>query len=128
MTTARQAAAQRDMALIVAAVAGAPGAQHRGAEFWVTVARNVCARHGCRTLGDSKDQPPDPVTHAPPLTVIDAQRLSLLAEGLTLQEVADRTCYGHDAIKSAFKRTYRALGARNAAHAVALALRAGLID
>ena len=44
--------AAADMAAVVTAIAGAPGVEHRGVEFWVAVARNVCARHGVASLAE----------------------------------------------------------------------------
>lgn len=48
--THAQLRATEEMALIVEDIAGAPGDEHRGVEFWVAVARKICKKHGCRSL------------------------------------------------------------------------------
>lgn len=60
-------------------------------------------------------------------TTRDLQVLALTATGLSRQQIG-RQLYITDAtVKTHLAHTYTALGARNAPHAVALALTAGLI-
>lgn len=53
--------------------------------------------------------------------------LELLSRGLTPEMVADATGWSPDAIDQQIRLARTALGAKNAAHAVAQALRRGLI-
>ena len=126
--TARQVAAQRDMALVAELLRGAPGEAHRGVEFWTIVARNVCARHGVRTLlnRSRSDLPPTPED---PLDITPQQRriLALLAEGATRDDIAAKLFLSERTVKKHLYMVNRRIGARNVVHAVALAIRAGLI-
>ncbi len=57
-----------------------------------------------------------------------AEILNLIAPGWTNQQIADRYSVNIETIKTTIKLIYRALGARNRAHAVAIAHRQGIID
>ena len=61
------------------------------------------------------------------LTEHQATILHLTAQGLTAAQIARRIGRHHDTVRSHLANAYAALGANNAAHAVALALGAGLI-
>lgn len=54
--------------------------------------------------------------------------LNLLAEGLSTAEIADRYGVSPHTMKSTLTRIYRKIGAKERAHAVLLACRAGLIQ
>lgn len=53
--------------------------------------------------------------------------LALLAEGYGNKEIAQRLQVGPETVKTHLRNVLVALNARNRAHAVAIALRAGLI-
>lgn len=57
----------------------------------------------------------------------DIELLELLAQGLTIDEIAQVRGVGAGAIEARLQATYEVLGARNDAHAVAMAVRAGWI-
>ncbi len=57
-----------------------------------------------------------------------AEILNLIAHGWTNQQIADRYSVNIETIKTTIKLIYRALGARNRAHAVAIAHQQGIID
>jgi DNA-binding CsgD family transcriptional regulator len=69
--------------------------------------------------------PDDPRRRA--LTPREVQVLSLVAAGRSLDEIAQRLGMAPDTVASHMSRIYRALGARNAAHAVALAHGCGVM-
>lgn len=50
LPTTQQASAEQELALIIDDIAGTPGAEHRGVEFWVAVAQKLCKKHGCKNL------------------------------------------------------------------------------
>lgn len=54
--------------------------------------------------------------------------LELMAEGLTDAEIADEMHYALGTLKPYVKELYVELGARSRAHAVAIALREGMIQ
>lgn len=62
-----------------------------------------------------------------PLTVRELEVLTLAADGLLLEEVGAKLFISLDTVKTHLIRLRRKLGARNCTHAVALALKAGLI-
>jgi DNA-binding CsgD family transcriptional regulator len=58
----------------------------------------------------------------------ETQILELLAEGLTYQEIATRIGISHETVKRTNRGMRERLGARNAAHAVAIGFRIGLLE
>ncbi len=62
------------------------------------------------------------------LTERRTQILELIARGWTNQQIAERHHVSVDTIKTTIKLIFKALGARNRAHAVAIAHRQGIID
>ncbi len=74
----------------------------------------------------------DPVAGAallaePGLTTREREVLRLLADGLTREEIAERLGIGEGTVRAHLVKANRRLGARNRTHAVAVALRKGLI-
>ena len=70
-------------------------------------------------------------TRAPltgPLSPREREVLSLVATGLDLQQVADELTISIATVRTHVGNAHRKLGARNRPHAVALAMRLGLID
>ena len=66
-------------------------------------------------------------TAAPQLTPDDVRLLQLVADGLTAREIARKVgCTAH-AVADRTSRLYTRMGVRNAPHAVAVAIRAGLL-
>jgi DNA-binding CsgD family transcriptional regulator len=61
------------------------------------------------------------------LTVAEFAVLRLIAEGMTIQEVADARTASIKTVKAQLEAIYGKLGARNRAHAVAIAIRGGFI-
>ena len=61
------------------------------------------------------------------LTPRQIEALQLVADGRKAKQIADAMGIGQKAVENALVRTRETLGALNSAHAVALALRAGLI-
>jgi len=61
------------------------------------------------------------------LTARDVNVLRLLADGRSTAAIADDLAYSESTIKNVIHDLVRQLGARNRAHAVALAIRAGAI-
>jgi DNA-binding NarL/FixJ family response regulator len=57
----------------------------------------------------------------------DARILKMLADGWNCTEIAFETGQEKQAVRMAASRAYRRLGARNAASAVAIAIRTGVI-
>lgn len=76
----------------------------------------------CRVSGDGR--------HATSVTLTERELLvlSLLADGHTREGVADRMHYSVDTIKTCVQGILRKLGAKNTAHAVAIAYRAGELE
>jgi DNA-binding NarL/FixJ family response regulator len=72
----------------------------------------------------------DPATngHGSPLTPRQREVLQLLADGLSTDGTAHRLGLSAETIRTHTKATIRRLDARDRAHAVAIALRSGLID
>lgn len=63
----------------------------------------------------------------PQLDPTDRQLLAQVADGHTHDAIARRLGKGRSAVTMRLARLYKRLGARNAAHAVAIAYRAGLL-
>ena len=63
-----------------------------------------------------------------PLTAREREVLSLLARGLTEREVADELVLSPETVKTHQRTIQRKLVARNRTHAVAIAIREGIID
>lgn len=68
-----------------------------------------------------------PDTTAPRLTPREADVLRLMADGLDTAEIAGRLCYSERTIKNVFYGLTTRLNLRNRPHAVAYALRKGMI-
>lgn len=62
-----------------------------------------------------------------PLTPTQRRILPLMAEGCTNVEIGQRLGVSLDTVKTHAQRMYQALGARGREHAVAIAIRAGLL-
>ncbi|GLY21664.1 LuxR C-terminal-related transcriptional regulator [Micromonospora sp. NBRC 101691] len=62
------------------------------------------------------------------ITATDRQLLTLLADGLTQQQIAHRLGRGGSAVNMRMLRIREHLGAATTAHAVAIAYRTGLLD
>jgi DNA-binding CsgD family transcriptional regulator len=62
-----------------------------------------------------------------PLSERQADVLRLLAEGLTDEEMARELSIGVGSVRSYRRQIYHRLGAKNGAHAVAIAAREGLL-
>lgn len=58
----------------------------------------------------------------------ELEALRLAADGLSMPEIAESTGRATETVKTQLARARSKLGARNVAHAVALAFRAGLVD
>ncbi|HEX3539812.1 MAG TPA: LuxR C-terminal-related transcriptional regulator [Acidimicrobiales bacterium] len=83
-------------------------------------------------IGDERLEAPaaePPVTPAagPILSARDREVLRLLADGCDTTEIAQALAYSEPTIKNAIQRLFDQLKARNRPHAVALALRQGII-
>jgi DNA-binding CsgD family transcriptional regulator len=63
-----------------------------------------------------------------PLSAREREILTLIADGLSLAEIAERLTISLATVRTHTANAYRKLGARNRPHAVALALRLGLIE
>jgi DNA-binding NarL/FixJ family response regulator len=61
------------------------------------------------------------------LTTRDVEVLRLLADGRTTADIAQVLAYSESTVKQLVHAILQSLGARNRAHAVALAIRADLI-
>jgi DNA-binding NarL/FixJ family response regulator len=61
------------------------------------------------------------------LTGRELQVLRLLAEGSDTAEIAERLAYSEPTIKNVIQRLFERLQVRNRPHAVAVAMRAGII-
>jgi DNA-binding CsgD family transcriptional regulator len=72
-------------------------------------------------------QPAVPIAALPPLSARDVKVLSLLADGHSTATIAADLAYSESTIKNVIRDLVRQLGARNRAHAVAMAIRAGAI-
>jgi DNA-binding NarL/FixJ family response regulator len=79
------------------------------------------------------DERPEPATEGRParggnvVSERDREVLRLLAEGYDTGEIARRLAYSEPTIKNVIQRLFEQLKARNRPHAVALALRSGII-
>lgn len=67
------------------------------------------------------------MTGTPELTVVQRYLLALLADGHTHAYIGRRIGKSKSATQNQLSRLYRQIGARNAPHAVAIAIRAGLL-
>lgn len=75
--------------------------------------------------------PPQPTAHAPlpdgmRLTARQRQIAAMFAQGLTNKEIGTRLYLTEDTVKTHARRTCHAIGARDRAHAAALAVRFGI--
>ncbi|KWW98738.1 hypothetical protein LI90_367 [Carbonactinospora thermoautotrophica] len=70
----------------------------------------------------------EPRAASPELSPLHTWLLRAAARGETIDAIARRTGLSHRSITRHFSRIYRTLGARNRAHAVALAYRHGHLD
>lgn len=68
-----------------------------------------------------------PPTWVGELTTRDVDVLRLLADGLSTAGIAEDLAYSESTIKNVIHDLVSQLGARNRAHAVAMAIRAGVI-
>ena len=117
-----RADALREMAAITAVLGQLPG--QRPPAFWVRVAEIVCERHGVTSLrGDV-----EAIALGPQITPRHRDVLALAADGLETQQAAIRLGVSPLTVKSTLAHARKRLGAHSTTHAVALALRAGLID
>jgi DNA-binding NarL/FixJ family response regulator len=93
-----------------------------GDSVTLVVADEIAARE------PSVTQPPEPPEKGSPM-VSDRDRevLRLLAEGCDTSEIARALAYSEPTIKNAIQRLFDQLKAKNRPHAVALALRSGII-
>ena len=71
---------------------------------------------------------PEVVERGRGLTPHEVRILFLCAQGLTRQEIADALGCSIETVKSHLRNTYRKLGARNRAHALALATERGYLS
>ena len=62
------------------------------------------------------------------LTAHELRVLQLMSDGYTAQQIADILQVGLETSKSATKAVRRKLGARNTPHAIAMAMREGIIE
>jgi DNA-binding NarL/FixJ family response regulator len=62
-----------------------------------------------------------------PLTRRELEVLQLIADGLSNKEIATRLCLSTETVKSHVCALFSKLGANSRAHAVAIALRQGLL-
>ncbi|MBQ1061307.1 LuxR C-terminal-related transcriptional regulator [Micromonospora sp. C41] len=72
-------------------------------------------------------QPQQPAPARPNLDPIDRYVLALVADGHTYTAIGRQIGKGKSATTMHLARLYKRLGARNAPHAVAIAIRAGLL-
>jgi DNA-binding CsgD family transcriptional regulator len=68
-----------------------------------------------------------PIVPAARLTDRERQVVALIADGHPLREVAAEVCYSERTVKNTLHSAVVKLGARSRAHAVAIAVREGLI-
>ena len=61
------------------------------------------------------------------LTGRERDALTLLAQGLQLEEIAARLCIGSETVRTHVRKAGERLGAANRTHAVAIAIRRKLI-
>lgn len=69
-----------------------------------------------------------PVNATLELAPSEVRALALVAEGCDYREAAEVAGVEHETIKKQLQNARRRLGARNTAHAVALAFRSGVLD
>ncbi|MET9303220.1 helix-turn-helix transcriptional regulator [Micromonospora aurantiaca] len=85
-------------------------------------------RSAAEILADvNGDTPRRPEPARPTLDPIDRYVLALLADGHTYTAIGRRIGKSKSATTMHLARLYKRLGARNAAHAVAITIRAGLL-
>jgi len=124
-----------DDAVAAAVDAGAVGILGRGAANGEHLAAVVGkARRGEQVVPPSPAsvpavEPPAPVAAEPShrLTPRDVEVLRLLAEGCDTADIAQRLAYSEPTIKNVIQRLFDQLKVRNRPHAVAVAMRAGII-
>jgi DNA-binding NarL/FixJ family response regulator len=85
----------------------------------------MAARQGHPAPPDLADLRPRPAVSR--LTARELDVLRLLAEGFDTAEIAGRLAYSEPTIKNVIQRLFERLGVRNRPHAVAVAVRAGII-
>jgi DNA-binding CsgD family transcriptional regulator len=77
-------------------------------------------------LGTAQFGPPGPI--AGPLSQREREVLTLIAAGADLKEVGEELTISRSTVRTHAENAHRKLGARNRAHAIALAMNLGLID
>jgi DNA-binding CsgD family transcriptional regulator len=105
---------------VVSRVAGA-----RDVSFWIAVREEVCRQYGIASLNPLVPSPPP---EPPVLTRRQVDVLQLVADGASGPQAAEALCLAPNTIKTHLARIYKVMGATGQAHAVAMALRAGLIE
>ena len=121
----RQATALREMAIIVDVVSHTPGERDFG--WWAAVRDLVCERNEVRDLNAARQAPPAPEPPPRGLTLRHIEVLQGMADGLTVKEIAAAQHISSNTVKSQGWELRRRMGARNTTHAVAIALREGII-
>jgi DNA-binding NarL/FixJ family response regulator len=99
-------------------------------EVSAVLARNEPPRTVAEALGGYADQlEPEPAEPDRPvgLSDRDLEVLRLMADGLSTAAIAEQLAYSESTIKNIIHAIVGRLGARNRAHAVAIAVRSGLI-
>lgn len=84
-------------------------------------------RSASEILTDVNGPAPASAPDGPTLDPVDRYVLALLADGHTYTAIGRRIGKGKSATTMHLARLYKRLGARNAANAVAIAIRAGLL-
>lgn len=126
-----------ELALITSVLSQVPGAENRGAPFWMAVSKEICARHGLKSLDGqmASDRVVKQAERAEQrareaeelLTLQHRKILTLLAQGMTVEQISTELIHPRHTIKSALARIYHLLDVRNGVHAVAVAMHHGLI-
>ena len=122
----RQATALREMAIIVDVVSHTPRGE-RDFAWWAAVRDLVCQRNEVRDLNAAHQLPPAPEPPPRGLTRRHIEVLQGMADGLTVKEIAAAQHISSNTVKSQGWELRRRMGARNTTHAVAIALREGII-
>lgn len=68
-----------------------------------------------------------PTRRRPVVTTLDAQMLALVAAGRTTRQIAQELHRTTGGVQSHLSKLYRRMGVANAPHAVATAIRAGIL-
>ena len=81
-------------------------------------------------MTEPQSAPASPWSERLPAILADREleALALLAEGATYEAIARRFALSKPATAMMLSRLYRSIGAANGTHAVALAIRAGVIE